>query len=398
MIKLASRMNGLEESVTLAITAKARALKAGGRDIIGFGAGEPDFDTPETVKNAAIKAIKEGQTKYTPVGGIPELKDAVISKFKRDNDLVYSREEIIVSCGGKHSIYNLLQAVIDPGDEVIVPSPYWVSYPVMVRMAGGAPRIVAAKESEGFKMGKDAFASAITKATKAVIINSPSNPTGAAYTEDELRAIAETALKHNLLIISDEIYEKLSYDGFKVVSVASLSDEIKKNTVVLNGVSKAYSMTGWRIGYAAGEKVIIQAMTNIQSQSTSNPSSISQWAAVEALNGPQGFISEMTAEFEKRRNAMVDGLNAVKGIRCSKPNGAFYVFANVSGLYGKGFDGKTINGSVDLTNYLLDSCGVAVVPGQPFGDDNYIRLSYATSMANVVEGVRRIREAAGRLG
>lgn len=397
MIKLASRMNGLEESVTLAITAKAKALKAQGCDIIGFGAGEPDFDTPENIKNSAVKAIKDGQTKYTPVGGIPELKDAVISKFKRDNDLVYSREEIIVSCGGKHSIYNLLQAVIDPGDEVIVPSPYWVSYPVMVRMAGGTPRIVATKESEGFKMSKAAFTSAITKATKAVIINSPSNPTGAAYAPDELKALAEIALKKNLLIISDEIYEKISYDGFRAVSIASLSDEVRKNTVVLNGVSKAYSMTGWRIGYAAGPKEIIQAMTNIQSQSTSNPSSISQWAAVEALNGPQGFIGEMVKEFEARRNAMADGLNAIAGVRCARPVGAFYVFANVSGLYGKKAEGKAMKGSVDLTNYLLDSAGVAVVPGEPFGDDNYIRLSYATSMANVVEGVKRIKDAAGRL-
>ncbi len=395
MIKLSSRLAGLEESATLAITAKAKALAKAGKSIVGFGAGEPDFDTPDNIKEAAIRAIKSGQTKYTPVGGIVELKDAVIGKFKRDNNLAYARDEIIVSCGGKHSIYNLLMAIIDSGDEVIIPSPYWVSYPVMVKLAGGVPVTAETRAEHGFKMSRKAFASLITKKTKAVIINSPSNPTGAAYEAGELKGIAEEALQNNLLIISDEIYEKLTYDGFKSGSVASISDEIKSRTIVLNGVSKTYSMTGWRIGYAAGPKDIIKAMTSIQSQSTSNPASISQWAAVEAINGPQDNIEAMKREFEKRRDAMVAGLNAINGITAFKPMGAFYVFANASGLYGKKIkDGEIIKGSAQLANYLLDSSGVAVVPGAPFGDDSFIRLSYATSMDNINEGIRRIKNAA----
>lgn len=397
MVKLSSRLNGLEESVTLAITAKAKALKAQGKDIIGFGAGEPDFDTPENIKEAAIKAIKGGQTKYTAVGGINELKDAIIGKFKKDNCLDYKRDEILVSCGGKHSIFNLFQAILDFGDEVIIPAPFWVSYPVMVSLGGGSPKIVHTTEKSGFKMPVEQFKDNITPQTKAVVINSPSNPTGAAYTQKELEALAKVALENNILMISDDIYEKLAYDNFKVVSIASISDEVKKSTIVLNGVSKTYSMTGWRIGYAAGPKEIIQAMTNIQSQSTSNPASISQWAAVEAISGPQDALAVMLKEFEKRRNAMVDGLNAIKGISCIKPQGAFYVFANASGLYNKKGNGKTIKGSADLATWLLDSAGIAVVPGEPFGDDNYIRLSYATSLDNILKGIKRIGEAAGTL-
>jgi len=397
MIKLSRRLSGLEESVTLAITAKARTLKAEGKDIIGFGAGEPDFDTPENIKEAAIKAIRDGHTKYTPVGGINELKDAVISKFERDNFLKYSRDEVIVSCGGKHSIFNLFQAILDPGDEVIIPAPYWVSYPVMVTLGGGTPKVVHTRESDGFRMSPEAFETHITHNTKAVVINSPSNPTGAAYSAAELEKLAEVALKHRLLIISDEIYEKLTYDGFFSSSIASVSDEVKKNTVVLNGVSKTYSMTGWRIGYAAGPKEIIKAMTNIQSQSTSNPASISQWAAVEALNGPQDTLDVMKVEFMKRRDAMVDALNAIPGVSAIRPQGAFYVFANISGALGKRFGDKTLRGSVEMANYLLDSAGIAVVPGEPFGDDSFIRLSYATSMKNIVDGVKRIGEAVGAL-
>lgn len=397
MIKLSGRLSGLEESVTLAITAKARAMKAEGKDIIGFGAGEPDFDTPENIKEAAIKAIRGGHTKYTPVGGINELKDAIIGKFERDNRLRYSREEVIVSCGGKHSIFNLFQAILDPGDEVIIPAPYWVSYPVMVMLGGGTPKVVHTRESEGFRMSPEAFEAHITKNTRAVVINSPSNPTGAAYTGAELEKLAGVALRHKLLIISDEIYEKLTYDGFHSSSIASVSDEVKKNTVVLNGVSKTYSMTGWRIGYAAGPKEIVKAMTNIQSQSTSNPASISQWAAVEAISGPQGALDVMKAEFEKRRNAMVDGLNAIPGVSAIRPQGAFYVFANISKTLGKRAGDKAMKGSVDIANYLLDSAGIAVVPGEPFGDDSFVRLSYAISMKNIVDGVRRINEAIGRL-
>jgi len=397
MIRLSGRLSGLEESATLAITAKAKALAAEGRDIIGLGAGEPDFDTPENIKNAAIKAIRDGHTKYTPVSGINELKDAVTGKFKRDNNLTYSRDEIIVSCGGKHSIYNLFQTILDPGDEVIIPSPYWLSYPVMVALGGGVPRTVRTEESSGFKMSAEAFRENITPRTKAVVINSPSNPTGAAYTYEELKGLADVALKNNVLIISDEIYEKLTYDGFRAVSIASTSEEARKNSVVLNGVSKTYSMTGWRIGYAAGPREIVKAMTSIQSQSTSNPTSISQWAAVEAISGPQDSLAVMVREFEKRRNAMVEALNSIEGVRAFKPLGAFYVFANISGLLGNRFKGREIKGSADFAAYLIDEAGVAVVPGGPFGDDTYIRLSYATSMKNVVEGVRRIKEAAGKL-
>ncbi|MDP2689796.1 MAG: pyridoxal phosphate-dependent aminotransferase [Deltaproteobacteria bacterium] len=396
-MKLSGRLSGLEESVTLAITAKARALRAEGRDIISFGAGEPDFDTPDNIKEAAIKAIRDGHTKYTPVGGIVELKDAIIGKFKRDNKLSYSRDEIIVSCGGKHSIFNLFQSILDPGDEVIIPAPFWVSYPVMVRLAGGVPVEFRTTEAEGFRMSAEAFREHITPKTKAVIINSPSNPTGAAYTEKELASIAAVALEKGVLIISDEIYEKIAYDGFKVTSIASVSDEVKKNTVVLNGVSKTYSMTGWRIGYAAGPAPVIKAMTSIQSQSTSNPASISQWAAVEAISGPQDALRAMVEQFGRRRNKMVEGLNAIEGISCFKPQGAFYVFANISGGLGRRHGEKTIKGSADMAEYLLDNAGVAVVPGQPFGDDSHIRLSYAISMEHVVEGVRRIGEAFARL-
>jgi len=397
MIKLSDRLAGLEESVTLAITAKARAMKAEGRDVVGFGAGEPDFDTPENIKEAGIRAIREGHTKYTAVGGINELKDAIIGKFKKDNALDYTRDEVLVSCGGKHSIFNLFQALLNPGDEVIIPAPYWVSYPVMVALGGGTPKVVHTKEADGFRMSPEAFRAAIGPKTKAVVINSPSNPTGAAYTEKELEKIAAIALEKGLLMISDEIYEKLAYDGFKVTSVASLSEEAKKSTVVLNGVSKTYSMTGWRIGYAAGPKNLIKAMTNIQSQSTSNPTSISQWAAVEAISGPQTAIDKMTAEFVKRRDAIVAGLNSIEGVSCLKPQGAFYVFPNVSKLFGRKFKGNAIKGSVDLATYLIDEAGIAVVPGEPFGDDNFIRLSYATSMDNVVNGVRRIGEAVKEL-
>ncbi|MBI5235414.1 MAG: pyridoxal phosphate-dependent aminotransferase [Deltaproteobacteria bacterium] len=396
-MKLSSRLNGLEESITLAITAKANALRASGKNVIGLGAGEPDFDTPENIKEAAIKAIRDGKTKYTPVSGIAELKDAIIAKFKRDNNLAYTREQVLVSSGGKHSIFNLFQAIINPGDEVVIPAPYWVSYPAMVMLAGGRPVIVKTDEGAGFKMKPEEFAAAITPQTKAVVINSPSNPTGAAYTASELKDIASVALDKGVLIISDEIYEMLAYDGFKPVSIASTSDKAARNTVVLNGVSKAYAMTGWRIGYAAGPPAIIQAMTNIQSQSTSNPASISQWAAVEALNGTQGFIPMMVKEFASRRDAMVTGLNAINGISAKTPLGAFYVFANVSGVYGRGLPGMRLTDSSDLAVWLLDEAGVALVPGAPFGDDNYIRLSYATSMDNINEGIRRMGEALARL-
>jgi aspartate aminotransferase len=396
-LKLAKRMQDVKESPTLAITAKAKAMKAKGWDVIDLGAGEPDFDTALNIKDAAIKAIKAGFTKYTTVGGIDELKDAVINKFKRDNGLDYARDEILVSCGGKQSFFNLSLAFFEKGDEVIIPAPYWVSYPVMVAISGAKPVILPAREDNAFKITPDELEDAITPSTKAVVINSPSNPTGAAYLPEELKAIADAAIKKGVFIISDEIYEKLCYDNHPFVSVASFSEEIKRQTIVLNGVSKTYAMTGWRIGYAAGPKELIKAMTNIQSQSTSNPTSISQKAAVEALNGPQKKVEEMRTEFDKRRMVIVNGLNAIKGIRCMLPPGSFYVFPNISRLLNKRFDGKMIKTSGDLAEFLLDAAEVAVVPGEAFGCDGHIRLSYATSMENIKEGLKRIEDAVKKL-
>ncbi len=397
MLKLAKRIQDIKESPTLAIAAKAKAMKAKGWDVIDFGAGEPDFDTPDNIKDAAIKAIMSGFTKYTAVGGIDELKDAIIEKFKRDNNLAYTREEILVSCGGKQSFFNLAQAFFEKGNEVIIPAPYWVSYPPMVAIAGATPIILPAREEDAFKITPEQFSDAITPATKAVVINSPSNPTGTAYLPEELKAIADIAVKKGIFIISDEIYEKLLFDNHPFASMASFSEEIKRQTIVLNGVSKTYSMTGWRIGYAAGPKELIKAMTNIQSQSTSNPTSISQKAAIEAIKGPQNAVHNMVAEFDKRRKAIVNGLNAIKGVRCTLPPGTFYAFPNISRLLKKRFNGKAINSSGDFAEFLLEEAEVAVVPGEAFGGEGHIRLSYATSMENIKEGLKRIEDAVRKL-
>ena len=394
---LSERAKKIKPSPTLAMDAKAKAMKAQGVDVVNFGVGEPDYDTPDHIKEAAIKAIREGFTKYTPVGGIDELKDAVIDKFKTDNGLEYVREEILVSCGAKHSLYNIAQALFGPGDEVIIPAPYWVSYPDQVLLNDGIPVIVATSESDNFMIRPEAFEAAITKKTKALILNSPSNPTGLAYDRKTLEAIARIAVKHNIMIVSDEIYEKLVYDGTEHISIASLGKEIRDLTIVVNGLSKSHAMTGWRMGYAAGPKDVIKAMTNIQSQSTSNPTSISQKAAVAALRGPQDFIGTMRAEFDRRRSYLVDRLNAINGMRCLKPNGAFYAFQDVSALYGKKAGDRTINSSIDFALYLLEEAQVALVHGEAFGDDRYIRLSYATSMENIEKGVERIRAARERL-
>ncbi|RJR09217.1 pyridoxal phosphate-dependent aminotransferase [Candidatus Parcubacteria bacterium] len=394
---LAERVKKIKPSPTLAMDAKAKALKAQGLDIVNFGVGEPDFDTPEHVKEAAIKAIRDGFTKYTPVGGIDELKEAIVQKFKKDNNLEYTKEEILVSCGAKHSLYNIAQALYGPGDEVIIPSPYWVSYPDQVLLNDATPVFLKTYEEDSFMLRPDILESKITKKTKAIILNSPSNPTGLTYDKKTLQAIAEIALKRHLYIISDEIYEKLVYDGTEFISIASLGKEIKDRTIVVNGLSKSHAMTGWRIGYAAGPKDIIKAMTNIQSQSTSNPTSIAQKAAVAALTGPHDFISVMHAEFDKRRRFLVDGLNSIEGVRCLKPTGAFYAFPNVSKLYGKKTGARQINSSLDMAMYLLEDANVALVHGEAFGDDNYIRISYATSMENIKKGLERIREALSRL-
>jgi len=394
---LSSRVKLIKPSPTLAITAKAKAMKAEGIDVVGFGAGEPDFDTPDHVKEAAIAAIRAGFTKYTPTGGIPELKQAIINKLKRDSGLTYEPQEVLVSVGGKHSFYNLAQALFEEGDEVIIPAPYWVSYPPMVTLAGATPVILDTDEKTEFKLSPEQLSRAITSKTKAVVLCSPSNPTGSAYEKAELEAIAAVVLDKNIRVISDEIYEKFTYDGFEWSSIAGLGPEIRERTFVLNAVSKTYSMTGWRIGYAAGDREVIAAMNRIQDQSTSNPASISQKAAVAALEGPQDYVTMMLREFEKRRRVMVEGLNAIEGISCLWPKGAFYVFPNVSALYGRKFEGKALDGSTGLTEYLLSSARVAVVPGDGFGADSYVRLSYATSMEAIEKGLARIAEAVSRL-
>ena len=394
---IAKRAMAIKPSPTLATAAKAKAMKAQGIDVVDFGVGEPDFDTPENVKQAGIKAIQSGFTKYTPAGGTDELKEAVVEKFKKDNGLQYEKSQVLISCGAKHSLYNIAEELFDPGDEVIIPSPYWVSYPDQVLLNDAVPVIVETTEEEGFKLSAKKLEKAITKKTKALVLNSPSNPTGLAYDKKTLEEIAAIAVRHKIYVISDEIYEKLIYDGFKHFSIASLGAEIKDLTLVVNGVSKSHAMTGWRIGYAAGPKDVITAMANIQSQSTSNPASISQKAAVEALRGPQDFIRTMNVEFDKRRKYMVDRLNRIKGMSCLMPVGAFYAFPKVSQLYGNSVGGKRIANSSDLAAYLLEEAKVALVSGDAFGADAYIRLSYATSMENIIKGLDRIEQATGKL-
>lgn len=394
---LSERAKKIKPSPTLAIDSKAKAMKASGVDVISFGVGEPDFDTPDNIKEAAVRAMKEGFTKYTPVGGIDALKDAIIEKLRNDNDLSFKREEIIVSCGAKHSLYNIAQALYGPGDEVIIPSPYWVSYPDQVLLNDAAPVFVKTYEADSFMVRPEALEECITKKTKALILNSPSNPTGLTYDKKTLEKIAEAAVRHNFYVISDEIYEKLVYDGVRHISIASLGSEIKARTIVVNGLSKSHAMTGWRIGYAAGPSDIIKAMTNIQSQSTSNPNSIAQKAAVEALKGPQDFIGMMLAEFDGRRRYLVNELNTVEGMSCIMPTGAFYAFPNTSKIYGKRSGDRKISSSNDLAVYLLEEAKVALVHGEAFGDDNYIRLSYATSLEDIRRGVERIKDAVGKL-
>lgn len=388
MFSLSDRSQKIKPSATLAMDAKAKAMKAKGEDIVNFGVGEPDFDTPDNIKDAAIRAIKCGFTKYTPAGGTVQLKEAVIGKLKSDNGLTYKPDEIIVSCGAKHSLYNIAQALYGPGDEVIVPAPYWVSYPDQILLNDATPVIVQTHESDSFMLRPEALREKITKKTRAIIINSPSNPTGLTYDLKTLEDIAAIAVEHNLYVISDEIYEKLIYDGGRHISIASLGKEIFERTIVVNGLSKSHAMTGWRIGYAAGPANIIKAMTNIQGQSTSNPTSISQAAAIEALTGPQDFIDIMRTEFDKRRRYLVGELNSIPGVSCLMPTGAFYAFPNVSKLYG----GK-IKNSTELSMYLLDEAMVALVPGEPFGADDHIRISYAVAMCDIEKAVCRIRAA-----
>lgn len=397
MGNLTKRAQSISPSPTLAITAKAKAMQAEGIDIIGFGAGEPDFDTPEHIKQAAVKALSEGFTKYTPTAGMPPLKKAICDRFKADSGLEYDPSQVIVSCGAKHTIYNIVQVLCEAGDEVIIPAPYWVSYPEMVRVAEAAPVFIDTSEKDNFKITPALLSKAITKKTRLLILNSPSNPTGQVYSKAELEAIAKIAVDKNIWVVSDEIYDKLVYGGVECVSIASLNPQIKAKALVVNGVSKSYAMTGWRIGYVAGDKEIIGAMSNLQDHSTSNPASISQRAALAALTGPQDEVKKMAAEFEKRRDYMVERLNKMPGISCLLPPGAFYAFPNVSKLFGKSYNGKPIKDSMGLTELLLTEAKVAVLPGIPFGADGYLRLSYATSMKNITGGMDRIEEFAGKV-
>ncbi len=396
---VARTLERVKPSPTIAITSKAREMKAAGFDVIGLGAGEPDFDTPDNVKRAAVEAIERGETKYTAVDGIPELKRAIVQKFERENGLVYKPSEITVGSGGKQVLYNALLATLDPGDEVIVPSPYWVSYPDIVLLAGAEPVIVDTKFEDGFKLRPEALARAITPKTKWFIFNSPSNPTGAAYTEAEIKALTDVLVKHDKVwVLSDDIYEHLVYDDFKFTTPAAIEPKLKGRTLTLNGVSKAYSMTGWRIGYGGGPEPLIKAIATLQSQSTSNPCSISQWAAVEALEGPQDFLKDWVASFQERRDLVVAMLNQAKGISCPKPEGAFYVYPSCAGTIGKTTrGGKTIGNDEDFATALLEEEGVAVVHGAAFGLSPFFRISYATGIKALEEACRRIQRFCGNL-
>jgi aspartate aminotransferase len=397
-MKISARARNLVPSATLAIGAKARQMQADGIDVIGFAQGEPDFDTPAHIKDAAVKACRDGFTKYTATGGINELKDAVAAKLKRDNGLTYTRNQVLISCGGKHSLYNVFQALLDPGDEVIIPAPYWVSFPEQVKLCDAKPVIVHASEAQGFRVSRQIIEPAVTSRTRILVLNSPSNPTGAALSRAELDGIAALAVERGFTIVSDETYEALVYDGFQHVSIASLSEAVYARTIVVNSMSKAYSMTGWRLGYAAGPAEIIKAMDGLQGQMTSNPTSFAQRGAVAALTGSQEPTQMMRAEFAKRRRYIVDRLNAMPTIRCHSPEGAFYVFPNVSALYGRQHGGKAITNSAEFSSFLLDAARIAVVPGVEFGNDQHIRISYATSLDNIVKGMDRMEKAVTALG
>ena len=386
---VSNNLKRIKPSPTIAVTTKAREMRAAGKDVIGLGAGEPDFDTPDNIKEAAIEAIKKGDTKYTAVDGTPDLKKAIVEKFRRENDLSFTTDQITVGTGGKQVLYNTFMATLNKGDEVIIPAPYWVSYPDMVLLAGGTPRIVKCDEKDGFKLSARKLEKAISKKTKWLILNSPSNPTGAGYTKKEIEELGKVLLKNKkVLILSDDIYEHIRYDNYNFYTIAQIS-KLKERTLTMNGVSKSYAMTGWRIGYAAGPKEIITAIRKIQSQSTSNPSSISQAAAVEALNGQQDFIKDRAEAFRERRDFVVECLNNIKGLNCLTPNGAFYVFPSCKGLLNKKTKLKT---DTEFVQKLLEKSMVAVVQGSAFGLNGYFRISYATSMENLKKALSRIKE------
>ena len=396
---LSAALERVKPSATIAVTDKARALKAAGRNVIGLGAGEPDFDTPANIKLAAIHAIEAGKTKYTDVGGIPELKDAIIAKFRRENGLTYKPSEVIVGTGGKQVLYNALMATINPGDEVIIPAPYWVSYPEMVALAGGESVSIICTAEHGFKLQPADLEKAITPKTKWIILNSPSNPTGAAYTRSELKAITDVLVKHpHVWVMTDDMYEHLVYDDFEFTTPAQIEPKLYDRTLTVNGVSKAYCMTGWRIGYAGGPSELIKAMATIQSQSTSNPSSISQWASVEALDGPQDFIAKHNAIFKERRDLCVSMLNQARGIQCPKPEGAFYVYPSCAGTIGRTApSGNVIKDDEGFVTELLEAEGVAVVQGSAFGLGPAFRISYATKTSDLEDACKRIQRFCGNL-
>ena len=389
-MNLSKKAGNISPSITLSITAKANELKAQGVDVVSFGAGEPDFNTPQNIINAAIKAMQDGKTKYTPAGGILELKKTICKKFKEDNGLDYTTDQITISTGAKQCLANVFMAILNPGDEILIPIPYWVSYPELVKLADGVPVFVETLKENNYKYTIEDLEKAVSDKTKAILINSPNNPTGTIYNREELIEIAEFAKKHDLLIISDEIYEKLIYDGEKHISIASLSEDAFERTVVINGVSKTYAMTGWRLGYMAASKEITKLMTSIQSHMTSNVNTISQYAAIEALNGPIEDLNTMVKEFERRRNFMVDRLSKIDGVSIIKPSGAFYIMVNISSYFNTTFKGEEIKNSLDFSRLLLDEEKVAVIPGAGFGLDEYIRLSYATSMDIIETGIDRI--------
>ena len=398
-MKFSERILNISPSMTLAIDAKAREMKAQGEDVIGFGAGEPDFNTPERIKQAGIRAVENNETRYTPVGGTDLLKEAIISKLERDNGLVYEKNQILASCGAKHSFYNLAQVLWQAGDEVIIPAPYWVSFPEIVTLSGARPLIIHTGAEQDFKITAEQIENVVTPNTRAIVINSPSNPTGSAYEKDELEKLAECALRHGLLIISDEIYEQIVFDGFHHTSIASISKEVQKQCVVINGVSKSYAMTGWRIGYmASGDPEIVKQVSKLQGQSTSNPCAVSQAASIEALTGPLDEVHEMVCEFEKRRDIIVERLTQIPGVSCRKPIGSFYSFPDFSGVYGKkDMNGKVLKGSLDFTDYILLAEKVAIVPGIAFGSDAHARLAFAMSLEKIEAGTHRIKEAISKL-
>lgn len=396
-MNISKKFQSVSPSSTLAITAKVNEMKAAGIDVAGFGAGEPDFDTPDHIREAAIQAIKDGFTRYTPASGTKELKEAVAQKFMRENGLSYGAENIVISNGAKHSLMNVMGAILNPGDEVIIPTPCWVSYPEMVKLNDGVPVFLKATEEDKFLVTAEKIASVITDRTRAVIINTPSNPTGMVYSEEELRKIADLCVEKNIYVISDEIYEHLIYDGGKHVSIASFNEKIKDLTIIVNGVSKTFAMTGWRIGYTASNVALAKAMSSVQSHATSNPNSIAQKAAVAALNGSMGTVLAMKAEFEKRRTYMVNRINKLPGVSCLMPEGAFYVMMNIKDLFGKSINGKTITGSNSFAEILLEEALVSLIPCKDFDSDEHVRWSYATSMENITKGLDRLEEFLNKL-